>query len=59
MGENVVGEKIIEGKNPWDALRAARELWGKILNENTSRFSESVIVVPLYDSARTYFIKNA
>ena len=42
VGKNVVS---FEGKNPWDALRFARQLFTTAPNKNTSRFSESVIVV--------------
>lgn len=45
VGENLFLSDSFVGKNPWDALRFARELWGKNLTENTSRISESVIVV--------------
>ncbi|MFA5942807.1 MAG: hypothetical protein WC798_04055 [Candidatus Paceibacterota bacterium] len=47
-GENVV---LFEGKNPWDALRHARQLVGKI--------PVSLIMVRLYELARTYFIQNS
>ena len=52
-GENVL---LFEGKNPWDTLRIARQFVGTILNKNTSLFQESVIVVCLYNSARTFFL---
>ena len=42
VGENLV---LFGGKNPWDALRFARQLFANNLNENTSRIPESVIVV--------------
>jgi len=40
-----------EPQNQWAALRAAREM--------ASKKSESRVLVYLYNSARTYFIKNS
>ena len=45
VGKNLFLSDSFGGKNPWDALRIARELWGKILTENTPRFGECFIVV--------------
>jgi len=55
-GENIVS---FGGKNPWDALRVARQLIEKIQNKNTLKFQESVIMVCVYSEARTYFIQNS
>jgi hypothetical protein len=40
-----------EPQNQWAALCAAREM--------VSKKSESLVLVYLYNSARTYFIKNS
>jgi hypothetical protein len=40
-----------QGQNAWAALCAA--------NEKVGQFSESQILVCLYDTARTYFIRNS
>lgn len=44
----IVGENIVsfEGENPWVMLREAKQLFETLPNENTSRFSESVVLVP-------------
>jgi hypothetical protein len=58
-GKNPTSNQTSRGKNPWDTLRFARQLVGEIQNKNTPQFQESVIVVRLYTSARTYFIQNS
>jgi hypothetical protein len=40
-----------EAENQWTALRAAHEM--------ISKMPESLVLVYLYDSARTHFIKNS
>ncbi|MBI3273577.1 MAG: hypothetical protein HYZ69_00365 [Candidatus Colwellbacteria bacterium] len=50
-GKNVVSNETTSGKNPWDALRIARQAGGKI--------DACLINVRLYESARTYFIQHS
>jgi hypothetical protein len=57
-GKNLTSFPTTDGKNPWDALRIARQYITSSPNKNTSRISESVIVVRLYESARTHFIRG-
>ena len=47
---NFQNPRAESGQTAWDALRASHALVGVS--------DESQIVVRLYDSARTYFIKN-
>ncbi len=44
-GKNTMSFQTNGGKNPWDTLRFARELFTQNQNKNTPQFSESVIVV--------------